>query len=131
MRQRYAENKRVEKLRTEIFDKGIGLFKSGDIKGALDAYKEVRDLEPKNYIGDKLQRITDFFIYSSYNIACCYSKLENEKEALIELEVALNAGWEDYDKVRTDKNLEFVRESNPEKFKEVLERYDEPLFTEG
>jgi tetratricopeptide (TPR) repeat protein len=128
---RYNEAKRVEELRMEIFNGGVASFRAGKYEDALSAYKQVRDMEPKMYINDRLGRISEFYKVASYNIACCYSTLRNEQEALKELEVALSAGWEDYEKVRTDKNLAFVRESNPAKFKQVLERYDEPLFNEN
>ncbi len=45
------------------------------------------------------------------------------------LEAALSAGFEQYNKVRTDPNLESLRKSP--KFKKLIDQYDEPIINEG
>ncbi len=44
------------------------------------------------------------------------------------LETAMNSGFEQYSKIRSDPNLETLRTSP--KFKELIDRYDEPVFND-
>ncbi|KAH9789028.1 hypothetical protein KPL71_002847 [Citrus sinensis] len=57
---------------------------------------------------------------ASYNVACCYSKLNQVKAGLSALEDALLAGYEDFKRVRTDPDLENLRAS--EEFDVLLKR---------
>lgn len=49
--------------------------------------------------------------------------------ALDALEQALKAGFEGYNKIREDPNLENVRKSK--KFAPLIDKYDEPVFNSG
>ncbi len=40
---------------------------------ALQDFEEVISMEPKNYLGDDFSRITQIFRVAQYNLACCYS----------------------------------------------------------
>jgi tetratricopeptide (TPR) repeat protein len=126
MEKRYTENKVAERSRKELFNDGVSNFKAGDYDQALNNFQKVKSMEPKNYIGDSFERVTEYYKVAAYNAACCYSKLEQEEAGLKALNEALGGGWEDYDRVRTDKNLEWLRQSP--KFKPLLEQYDEPIF---
>lgn len=45
------------------------------------------------------------------------------------LEAALSAGFEQFNKVRTDQNLEALRKSP--KYKTLIDSYDEPVFNDN
>ncbi|ESR58816.1 hypothetical protein CICLE_v10018072mg, partial [Citrus x clementina] len=66
---------------------------------------------------------------ASYNVACCYSKLNQVKAGLSALEDALLAGYEDFKRVRTDPDLENLRAS--EEFDVLLKRFDESFINEN
>lgn len=126
--ERYAAQKSTERDRIKLFDSGITHFKAGEYKEALADFEESRGLEPKNFVGDNFARVTEVYKVASYNIACCYSKLNLQEEGLKALNEALSSGFDDYKKVRSDPYLEFVRESP--KFKNLIDEFDEPLFNE-
>ncbi|GAU18743.1 hypothetical protein TSUD_80320 [Trifolium subterraneum] len=66
---------------------------------------------------------------ASYNVACCYSKLNQIKAALSSLEEALKSGFEDFKRIRTDPDLANARAS-PE-FDPLLKRFDESFINES
>ena len=45
------------------------------------------------------------------------------------LDTSMQAGFDQFGKIRTDKNLEKLRQSP--KFKPLIERYDEPVIDTG
>lgn len=81
--------------------------------------------EPKNYVGDDFARTTAIYRVSQYNVACCYSTMNQIQPALDALDACMASGFEDFKKIRSDNNLENVRKSP--KFKQLIDRYDEPL----
>lgn len=85
-------------------------------------------MEPKNYVGDNLARITDMYRVAQYNVACCYSVLGSTDAGLDALNNALKSGFDDYAKVRSDPNLAKLRESP--KYKAIVDKYDEPVINE-
>jgi hypothetical protein len=161
-------------------------------------------MEPRNYVGDNFSRVTPIYKVTLYNIACCYSMLnqvgggrglleggggavcvcilaengtmkdevQEQPEVLLvaacwndatngqlddhgcllalpppppspppptlllqvdeglrSLDLAMAAGFEDYAKVRSDKNLAAVRASP--KFEKLINAYDEPVINWG
>ena len=38
-------------------------------------FENVLSLEPKNFVGDDFSRVTQIFRVTQYNIACCYSAM--------------------------------------------------------
>lgn len=159
-------------------------------------FENIIAMEPRNYVGDNFSRNTPIFKVAQYNIACCYSMLDqvgtcwvrkfrrmepdgrlqfscgeepgerakiNEpgerakiklcsclarakkllpvafpfpsllpgransqvEEALKSLDAAMLAGFDNYDQIRRDKNLNKVRASP--KFQQLIEKYDEPV----
>ncbi|KAK9803594.1 hypothetical protein WJX72_003213 [[Myrmecia] bisecta] len=125
----YIGKRELERKRRELFDDGLAKFKSGNIEGALYDFEEVLAMEPKGYIGDDFSRVTQIYRVSQYNIACCYSSINQVDAGLEALENAMAAGFEQYSKIRSDPNLESLRKSP--KFKQVMDRYDEPVLNEG
>eukprot|EP00877_Chromochloris_zofingiensis_P002583 jgi/Chrzof1/12325/Cz06g30120.t1 len=130
----YVQRKEAERKRRELFDDALVKFKKGDLEscfdfksqGALVDFENVASMEPRNYVGDNLSRITEIYKVTQYNIACCYSMLNQVDEGLRSLDAAMLAGFEDYAMIRQDKNLENLRASP--KFQTVLDKYDEPVI---
>ena len=131
MQQRnYLARKEDERKRRELFDDALTKFKSNQTESALIDFENVLGLEPKNYLGDDFSRVTQIYRVTQYNIACCYSVLNQVDAGLEALNSALSSGFEDYSKVRKDPNLENLRKDK-EKFASVINQYDEPLINEG
>eukprot|EP00747_Dinoflagellata_sp_TGD_P167267 gnl/TRDRNA2_/TRDRNA2_191362_c0_seq1.p1 gnl/TRDRNA2_/TRDRNA2_191362_c0~~gnl/TRDRNA2_/TRDRNA2_191362_c0_seq1.p1 ORF type:complete len:382 (-),score=79.19 gnl/TRDRNA2_/TRDRNA2_191362_c0_seq1:324-1469(-) len=125
-RKRYAKSRNVERERFDLFDNAMEEFKAGNYEKALNDYSLAKALEPKNFMGDDFSRYTDIYRVASFNIACCYSKLNQPDAGLEALRDALHAGFDDFKMVRNDPNLEVVRDSP--NFKELIDQYDEPIF---
>jgi hypothetical protein len=125
----YVARKEAERARRELFDDALKKFKGGATEAALIDFENVLALEPKNYLGDDFSRVTQIFRVTQYNIACCYSTLGQEDAGLEALDAALAAGFENFDKVRSDANLANLRKSK--RFTKLINRYDEPLINEG
>ncbi|KAK9834004.1 hypothetical protein WJX81_002301 [Elliptochloris bilobata] len=125
----YVARKEAETRRRELFDQALGKFKAGDIEGALIDFEEVISMEPKNYLGDDFSRVTQIYRVAHYNVACCYSVVNQVDAGLEALDTAMSAGFEQFGKIRSDPNLESLRKSP--KFKEVIDRYDEPVFNDN
>lgn len=58
-----------------------------------------------------------------YFAVVCYFQVD---EGLKSLEIAMAAGFEQYEKIRNDKNVSNLRKSP--KFKTLLDKYDEPVI---
>ena len=48
---------------------------------ALIDFEEVISMEPKNYLGDDFSRVTQIFRVAQYNVACCYSAINQVRAA--------------------------------------------------
>lgn len=46
------------------------------LQGALVDFENVVAMEPRNYVGDNLSRVTPILPVTHYNIACCFSMLK-------------------------------------------------------
>jgi len=124
----YIARKEEARKRRELFDDGLDKFQSGDYEGALLDWENVLGLEPENYMGDNFSKVSEIFQVSAFNIACCYSKMNQVNAGLEALEQALVSGFDDYGKIRNEPNLANVRAS-PD-FKPLINRFDEPIFNE-
>ena len=60
-------------------------------------------------------------ISAYYNIACCLSRTGNTHDGLLALLEALQLGYEDYQQLRTDPDLEGLRADN--KFEPLLQKF--------
>ena len=60
---------------------------------------------------------------------CCIHPSVQVDEGLKSLQYAMNAGFDNYEQIRKDKNLENLRKTP--KFEAVLEQYDEPVINWG
>lgn len=43
---------------------------------ALIEFENVLALEPKNFVGDDFSRVTQTYRVTQYNVACCYSAMD-------------------------------------------------------
>jgi hypothetical protein len=66
---------------------------------------------------------------SSYNVTCCYSKLNQIDAGLQALEEAMEAGFDDYKTVREDPDLATLQ--NSPGFTLLITKYDEPFINEN
>jgi len=118
----------LEKKRTDMFNAAIDLFNAKNYEAALIEFENIVSLEPKNFIGDNFEKVTQVFKVSQYNVACCYSMLNAVEPGLEALQVAMSCGFDDFGKIRKDPSLRALQ--NSDKFKKLLDKYDEPLFNE-
>ena len=111
-----------------MFNVAIDLFNAKNYESALIEFENIVSLEPKNFIGDNFEKVTQVFKVSQYNVACCYSMLNAVEPGLEALQVAMSCGFDDFGKIRKDPSLRALQASD--KFKKLLDKYDEPLFNE-
>lgn len=52
---------------------------SSDIQGALVDFENIISMEPRNYVGDNMSRVTPMYPITQYNVACCYSMLNQAR----------------------------------------------------
>ena len=125
----YEKRKELANRRKKDFQKGLDLFNQKKYEDALIVWEDVLGQEPPNYMGDRFERVTDVYLATQYNIACCYAYLGKVDEGLDALEDVLFCGFDDYKKVRNDPNLAGLRDS--ERFTPMINKYDEPWINEN
>ncbi|KAB1228024.1 Protein LOW PSII ACCUMULATION 1, chloroplastic [Morella rubra] len=112
--------KREQKERREMeLREGLQLYKNAKYEEALEKFESVLGSKPD----------PDEASIASYNVACCYSKLNQVQAGLSALEDALEAGFEDFKRIRTDPDLANIRTS-PE-FEPLMKRFDESFINEN
>ncbi|KAK7399699.1 hypothetical protein VNO78_10888 [Psophocarpus tetragonolobus] len=114
LRKREQKERREKDLR-----EGLQLYKSGKYDEALEKFESILGSKPE----------PEEAAVASYNVACCYSKLNQIQASLSSLEEAMNAGFEDFKRMRTDPDLANVRVS--EEFDALLKRFDESFINEN
>lgn len=119
-RRNFLERKEKEKERIALFQTALNKFRNNKIEEALIDFENVIAMEPKKFIGDNFSRVTDVYPVAYYNVACCYSSLNQIDAALESIEIALSSGFEDFNKIRNDPNLQNLR--NTENFDVVLKK---------
>ncbi|KAI4381291.1 hypothetical protein MLD38_007375 [Melastoma candidum] len=115
-----ARRKKEQKERRERdLREGLQLYRAGKYEEALERFESVLGSKP-----DEVEASV-----TSYNVACCYSKLNQIQAGLSALEDALEAGFEDFKRIRSDPDLENVRSSDG--FDPLLKKYDESFINEN
>ncbi|XP_019155679.1 PREDICTED: uncharacterized protein LOC109152439 [Ipomoea nil] len=114
MKKREQKEQREKDLRD-----GLQLYKSAKYEEALEKFESVLGSRPDP---------TEASV-ANYNVACCYSKLNQIQAGLSALEDALQAGFEDFKRVRTDPDLAGLRAS--EDFEPLLKKFDESFINEN
>ncbi|WCJ28797.1 protein containing PDZ domain a K-box domain and a TPR region [Euphorbia peplus] len=117
--QNALRKKEQKQQREQDLREGLKLYKSAKYDEALEKFESVLGSKPD---------LNESSI-ASYNVACCYSKLNQIKAGLSALEDALQSGFEDFKRIRTDPDLENVRTS--EEFEALMKRFDESFINEN
>ncbi|OMO61400.1 hypothetical protein CCACVL1_23549 [Corchorus capsularis] len=117
--QNYLRKKESKERRALDLREGLQLYKSGKYEEALEKFESVLGSRPE----------PEEASVASYNVACCYSKLNQIQAGLSALEDALKDGFEDFKRIRTDPDLENLRAS--EEFDPLLKRFDESFINEN
>lgn len=117
--QNYIKKMEQKEGRQKDLREGLQLYKNAKYEEALVKFESVLGSKPE---------LSEASI-ASYNVACCYSKLNQVEAALSALEDALEAGYEDFKTIRTDPDLANVRTS--EEFETLMKRFDESFINEN
>jgi TM2 domain-containing membrane protein YozV len=67
-----------------------------DFKGAIEAFGKAADIDPKDNL-------------LHWQLVCCYSEEENTHLALYHLEKAVQYGFKEFDKIKSEDTLAFLR----------------------
>lgn len=113
-RKKEQKENRIRDLR-----EGLKLYKTAKYEEALEKFESVLGSKPDAFEASA----------ASYNVACCYSKLNQVQAGLSALEDALQSGYEDFKRIRTDPDLANLRKS--EEFDTLLKRFDESFINES
>lgn len=117
--QNYMRKKEQKEQREKDLREGLLLYKNGKYEEALEKFESVLGSKPDS----------NETSVACYNVACCYSKLNQIKAGVSALEEAMQAGYEDFKRIRTDPDLAGLRTS--EEFEPLLKRFDESFINEN
>ncbi|PON64155.1 Pilus biogenesis/stability type IV [Parasponia andersonii] len=117
--QNYLRKKEQKQRRESDLREGLQLYKTAKYEEALEKFESLLGSKPD----------PDEASVANYNVACCYSKLNQTQAGLSALEDALKAGFEDFKRIRTDPDLANLRTS--EQFDPLLKRFDESFINEN
>ncbi|XP_021278662.1 uncharacterized protein LOC110412457 [Herrania umbratica] len=117
--QNYLRKKEQKERRAMDLREGLQLYRSAKYEAALEKFESVLGSKPE----------PDEASVASYNVACCYAKLNQIQAGLSALEDALQAGFEDFKRIRTDPDLANLKTS--EQFESLLKRFDESFINEN
>ncbi|KAJ9697683.1 hypothetical protein PVL29_007009 [Vitis rotundifolia] len=117
--QNYQRKMEQKERRAKDLREGLQLYRSAKYEEALEKFESVLGSKPDPNEASA----------ASYNVACCYSKLNQIQAGLSALEDALEAGYEDFKTIRTDPDLANIRKS--EEFEPLLKRFDESFINEN
>lgn len=95
-RERREDRLRASYKLSNLKKEGKEHFKNFEIEKALEVFHKALDIDSED-------------ISLHYNIACCYSLLENAEQAKIHLETAIGLGFDDFERVRNQDALAFIR----------------------
>lgn len=96
---RQAPPKRGQEVLLDYKKAGIEAFRSHDYENAIEAFEQALDL-----------RFEDPALH--FNLACCYSLMEDESKAYYHLEHAVTFGFNDKAKIHDHDALAFLRSRN-------------------
>ncbi|CAN7104695.1 hypothetical protein HID58_091281 [Brassica napus] len=117
--QNYLRKKELKAQREKDLREGLQFSKNGKYEEALERFESVLGSKPT----------PDEASIASYNVACCYSKLNQVQAGLSALEEALKSGYEDFKRIRSDPDLENIRKS--EAFDPLMKQFDESFINES
>ncbi|KFK35579.1 hypothetical protein AALP_AA4G009300 [Arabis alpina] len=117
--QNYLRKKEQKAQREKDLREGLQFSKNGKYEEALERFESVLGSKPT----------PEEASVASYNVACCYSKLNQVQAGLASLEEALKSGYEDFKRIRTDPDLVNLR--NSKDFDPLLKQFDESFINES
>ncbi|CAL1386101.1 unnamed protein product [Linum trigynum] len=117
--QNYMKKMEQKQQRADDLRVGLQLYKEAKYEEALEKFESVLGSKPE----------LDEAAVASYNVACCYSKLDQVQAGLSALEEAMKSGFEDFKRIRTDPDLTNVRASPG--FDPLIKRFDESFINEN
>lgn len=117
--QNYTRKMEQKQQRESDLREGLKLYKAGKYEEALEKFESVLGSKPE---------LNEASV-ASYNVACCYSKLNQVQAGLSALEDAMKAGYDDFKRIRSDPDLANLRVS--EEFEPLLKNYDESFINES
>lgn len=117
--QNYRRKVEQKELRESELQEGLRFYKDGKYEAALEKFESVLGSKP----------VPNEASVASYNVACCYSKLNQIQAGLSALKDAMEAGYEDFKRIRTDPDLENIRKS--EDFEPLMKKFDESFINEN
>lgn len=117
--QNYLRKKEQKQQREKDLREGLKLYKNAKYEEALERFESVLGSKPD----------ANEASIASYNVACCYSNLNQIQAGLSALEDAMQAGFEDFKRIRTDTDLANIRKS--EEFEPLLKKFDESFLNEN
>lgn len=93
-----SKAKRKKEARTidTLKEAGIEKFKEYDIEGSIQDFKKILDIDP-------------FHIAAHFNLACGYSQLEKPQKSMYHLSLAVQSGFNDFDRIRKHDKLAYAR----------------------
>lgn len=118
-RQNYQRKMEQKERREKELREGLELYRNGKYEQAREKFESVLGSKPT----------PEEASVASYNVACCYAKLNQIQAGLSALEDALEAGFENFKRIRTDPDLENLRTSD--EFEKLLSRFDESFINEN
>ncbi|KAL0389807.1 UNVERIFIED_CONTAM: protein MET1, chloroplastic [Sesamum calycinum] len=117
--QNYLKKKEQKERREKDLREGLQLYKIGKYEEALEKFESILGSKPE----------ANEAAVASYNVACCYAKLNQIQAGLSALEDAMEAGFEDFKRIRTDPDLANIRTSDD--FEPLLKKFDESFINEN
>lgn len=91
----YGKKEALRKI-NELKESGIAKFKDYDIEGSIQNFMEILKIDP-------------YHIAAHFNLACGYSQLEKPQKTMYHLSMAVKAGFDDFDRIRTHEKLAYAR----------------------
>ena len=128
----------------EAIDKGLALYKAGDYPEALAAFTGALDLPgsgpirrrkamvkpagPSQGFADADVSLNEQ-IAIHYNCACCHARLNDTQAGLVSLVRAMEAGYDDYENIRSDADIASLRADS--RFEGIMAKFEPSGFVEG
>lgn len=92
---KYVRREAIKRI-DELKESGIEKFKDYDIEGSIEDFMQILKIDPYN-------------IAAHFNLACGYSQLEKPHKTMYHLSMAVNSGFDDFDRIRKHDKLAYAR----------------------